>query len=301
MKINQIEYFVAAADAGNLTDAASSLYVTPQTLSKALSELEQKCGTPLFLRKGKNVVLSGFGEKFYKAAVRTLSEVNHLHDLAITAQPTFSKKKIRLAIADAPMLGDLISIARLHQLYLELEGGEIDLLLDSSGSCLAAIEDGTVDGGLIFGPATKQTLASRLLRLQPLHAIVSQKHPLSNKSPITFFDLAQYKIAKPHDIRYCLPLITQQFETLSLSPSYTHVSVGNERHFINEDHGIIFTTHSKNSLSKCFPEATILALRDEERVAVPLYYVTKRDHSRPPSRRIASLLSICLSTRDNPQ
>ena len=205
MKINQIEYFVAAADAGNLTDAASSLW-----------------------------------------------------------------------------------------------GGEIDLLLDSSGSCLAAIEDGTVDGGLIFGPATKQTLTSRLLQLQPLHAIASQKHPLSNKSPITFFDLAQYKIAKPHDIRHCLPLIAQQLETLSLSPSYTHVSVGNEHHFINEEHGIIFTTHSKNSLSKCFPEATILPLRDEEGIVVPLYYVTKRDNSCPFSRRIASLLSICLSTRDSP-
>lgn len=48
MDIRQLRYFVETARHGNIQAAADALFVSRQAVSKALTQLEQELGYPLF-------------------------------------------------------------------------------------------------------------------------------------------------------------------------------------------------------------------------------------------------------------
>ncbi|MEN0615107.1 LysR family transcriptional regulator [Klebsiella indica] len=51
MKTNQIQYFLAIIDHGGIRAAARSLAISQSAVTKALSELEEKCGSQLIVRQ----------------------------------------------------------------------------------------------------------------------------------------------------------------------------------------------------------------------------------------------------------
>ena len=55
MDIQQLKYVVYAVRLESHTRAAEALYVQPQTISKAVSNTETRCGRKLFVREGRNV------------------------------------------------------------------------------------------------------------------------------------------------------------------------------------------------------------------------------------------------------
>lgn len=57
-----LRYFAEAARRGSVTAAARALFVTPQTVSGQIQELEASIGQPLFDRIGKRLVLTNAGE-----------------------------------------------------------------------------------------------------------------------------------------------------------------------------------------------------------------------------------------------
>jgi len=64
MTIAQIRYFLAVCKFGSYTKAAESMYVSQPTVSFAIRELENECGTPLFEKKGNTISLTPAGEVF---------------------------------------------------------------------------------------------------------------------------------------------------------------------------------------------------------------------------------------------
>ena len=52
----------------NLTKAAEKLYVSQPALSQQLINIENKIGTNLFFRNGKNMLLTRVGEKLLESA-----------------------------------------------------------------------------------------------------------------------------------------------------------------------------------------------------------------------------------------
>ena len=78
MNIAQIRYFVVAAQVQNLSTAAEMLHLSQPALSKSIAKLEQELGTPLFSRKGKNVILNEQGKAFLARAWISLRELDNL-------------------------------------------------------------------------------------------------------------------------------------------------------------------------------------------------------------------------------
>ena len=52
MDTRYLEYILVLAETGNMTRAASKLFISQPTLSQFLAKQEQEIGTPLFLRTG---------------------------------------------------------------------------------------------------------------------------------------------------------------------------------------------------------------------------------------------------------
>jgi len=70
LKINlkHLRYFWAVAGYGSISKAAESLYLTPQTISGQLKELEEQVGQKLFAKEGRNLVLTETGRLVFSYA-----------------------------------------------------------------------------------------------------------------------------------------------------------------------------------------------------------------------------------------
>jgi LysR family transcriptional regulator, transcriptional activator of nhaA len=62
INLKHLRYFAEVARRGSVSAAARALFVTPQTISGQLQELEQSVGQPLFDRVGKRLILTTAGD-----------------------------------------------------------------------------------------------------------------------------------------------------------------------------------------------------------------------------------------------
>lgn len=66
--MKHLRYFWSVASHGSIARAAESLFLTPQTISGQLRELEQQIGDKLFRREGRNLVLTDTGRLVFSYA-----------------------------------------------------------------------------------------------------------------------------------------------------------------------------------------------------------------------------------------
>jgi LysR family transcriptional activator of nhaA len=76
LNLKHLRYFAEVARRGSVSGAARALFLTPQTVSAQLQELELAIGQPLFDRMGKRMVLTHAGETAldYAKAIFALGE-----------------------------------------------------------------------------------------------------------------------------------------------------------------------------------------------------------------------------------
>ncbi len=89
MSLDQIRTFVAVAEAGSMTAAASRLHLTQPPLSRQLASLEDELRTRLFERQARGMRLMPAGEAFLVHARRILAAVDDavVAVVAVTAGP----------------------------------------------------------------------------------------------------------------------------------------------------------------------------------------------------------------------
>ena len=98
MELKQLEYFLAVADAGSISEAARILHMTQPPLSVQMKQLENEIGTDLFIRSHRQTVLTEAGRKLYEharnileltdSAAREVAETGKYHTLRIGMTPT---------------------------------------------------------------------------------------------------------------------------------------------------------------------------------------------------------------------
>ena len=68
LNLKHLRYFWAVAGQGSIARAAETLYLTPQTISGQLRDLEEQVGAKLFSREGRNLVLTDTGRLVFSYA-----------------------------------------------------------------------------------------------------------------------------------------------------------------------------------------------------------------------------------------
>src|SRR4051794_17459423 len=74
MTLQQLSYFLAAAEHGSFSAAANALLLAQPSLSDQIRRLEAELGVSLFVRAGRGVELTEAGRLFQPHAERTLAE-----------------------------------------------------------------------------------------------------------------------------------------------------------------------------------------------------------------------------------
>ncbi|KAE9529862.1 LysR substrate-binding domain-containing protein [Testudinibacter aquarius] len=101
LPLNAVKFFYFVAESGSLSAAAEQLHVTHGAVSKQLKILERHLGVPLFLKQGRNLVLSNSGTILYQCCRESFagleSAVQRMQhrrrqELVISCEPTLAMK-----------------------------------------------------------------------------------------------------------------------------------------------------------------------------------------------------------------
>ena len=140
-RLQGIEEFVAAVEAGSFALAAQRLHVTRSAVAKSIARLESRLDTRLFLRTTRSQSLTQEGHGYYERCRRALAELDAAEAIADVARSTASGL-VRLSMP--AMLGRLrvgpllLALARHHpQLSLELSFNDRRVDLVEEGLDLA--------------------------------------------------------------------------------------------------------------------------------------------------------------------
>lgn len=79
---NEVELYLAVAEAGSVSAAAKRLKTTQPTVSRRLAELEASLGEPLFARSVDGTTLTSFGERMLPAARRMAEAAGEVERVA---------------------------------------------------------------------------------------------------------------------------------------------------------------------------------------------------------------------------
>jgi DNA-binding transcriptional LysR family regulator len=175
LDLAQVRAFVVTAQERHFGRAAQALFLTQQALSKRIKKLEDTLATPLFLRTNRSVELTADGERFLPHA----RELVRVADAAVAA----------MGAEDRPLRLDVLDY-RLSPLFLlrRLAAREPALEIDrvAGGGFANAVEplrSGELDAA--FGRVTggerplPEELEHRVVRLEPLVALLAPEHPLA--------------------------------------------------------------------------------------------------------------------------
>ncbi|MBR2829028.1 MAG: LysR family transcriptional regulator, partial [Solobacterium sp.] len=86
MQLQQLEYFIAIADAGSLNKAAEKLYMTQPSLSKAIANLEAELNIRVFERSRNGVEMTEEGRKLYEYAKAIMERTDMIQKLGTQAR-----------------------------------------------------------------------------------------------------------------------------------------------------------------------------------------------------------------------
>lgn len=79
MDIRDLRYFVETVRFSSFSRAADVLHVTQSAVSKKVAQLEEKVGSPLLIRKGRNLILTDVGRPVYERAQDIIATMTLLH------------------------------------------------------------------------------------------------------------------------------------------------------------------------------------------------------------------------------
>lgn len=148
-RIQLLRIFCIAAEAPSFREAASRLGTSPQTVTRAVQELEQLLGEPLFHRNTRQIHITTFGESMALQAREALATVDGLFSRNRQAAEAADSVG-RVGIAAPHAVGRRFLLELMLPLLREHPGLQLDIRLDDEPTDVvgAQIDVGVRIGGM---------------------------------------------------------------------------------------------------------------------------------------------------------
>jgi DNA-binding transcriptional LysR family regulator len=191
LDIRSLRAFVAVAEELHFTRAAARLFVAQQALSRDIRKLEERVGTPLFVRSTRRVTLTPEGRRLLERARPLLV----LHDEIV----------VELLQPNRPVLVDLMSEGRRTALDILEAARRAAPTVEFRGRYRGGMGIATrllhaAELDVAFGRAEWRGRAGdggiqrELIRFEPLAVLVPLGHPLASVGAVPVADLAGVEI-----------------------------------------------------------------------------------------------------------
>lgn len=160
LNLKHLRYFAEVARRGSVVAAARSLYVTPQTISGQLQELEAAVGQSLFERQGKRMLLTTAGATAldYATAIFSLGD-----ELNAVLRGGSRPKSIALRVGVTDSVPKLLTVAAMAPV-IERHRSELELTCDEGAytALLGRLAAGELD--MVLADAAVPVNLSRSLQ-----------------------------------------------------------------------------------------------------------------------------------------
>lgn len=283
MNINQLEYFVAATRHANFSVAAKELYVTPQTISKAVGDLEDELQEPLFERRGRHVVPTSFGLAFALQAQEVISGYGDLqaiaHDHPLHAADEGS---ITLFVASSPCRGSVLHASDLEDFKTSHPHIRLSVAYATADMCIDAMRSGFADAILIPGHLSDRHCVCLKVLSCSLRIAVARTNPLASRRCLSPEDLHGVAVAALEDSVELCGILMARLRDRGVRPRYVHVPERPEDYesFMEEGGGMVLVIEDP-ALDEQLPSAVRLPFASQRFTSLPvcLAYEKGRDNA----------------------
>lgn len=167
-RLEALRVFCTAADAANFRDAALRLAVSPQVVTRAVRELEDELGEPLFHRSTRGVRLTDFGRLLAERARAAVGGVDQLFQRI--DRRTLSQHAGTVRVAAPGVLGRQRIPQALAPMLTRHPGLVLDLRLSTR---LADVVSEKIDAGVRVGPLRDSRFVAKPVGAMPLYTVAA--------------------------------------------------------------------------------------------------------------------------------
>jgi len=186
MELRNLHALVEVARRGGFSPAAKALFTTQPNVSKAVRQLEDELGVPLFDRVGHKSTLTDAGRVIYRRALSILTETE---DMVAELDELRGLRRglLRLGL---PLFGSSVLFAPIFALFRSrYPGVEISLVEHGSKRLEEMLRAGEVDLAASLTPVPEE-FAWQDVRVEPLVALLPSAHPLANRPALRLAELS---------------------------------------------------------------------------------------------------------------
>lgn len=217
MNLYHLRYFVALAGLQHYTKAAEALAITQPSLSHAIALMEDELGVPLFMKSGRNVLLTHYGEEFLKTAQRTLSTLDE--GVEAIRRSAGGEEAIRLGFC-APMGIDFVP--RMAAGFLKTAPDvQFTFHEGDAPQLLRGLAAGEFDAIFCEEPTTTEFDAHPVCRQQWV-VVTARESALAAKAEITPEELAREKLILFPKGTFSRKITDRMFESAGIQAEATY-------------------------------------------------------------------------------
>jgi LysR family hydrogen peroxide-inducible transcriptional activator len=179
MELQQLRYFVAAAEAGSVSRAAERCHVAQPSLSQQLKKLEEYLGVTLFDRFGRGVVLTDAGRTLLPKARRILAEVR---DAETNLSREVEAGNAPLILGAIPTIAPYVLPRALERLRVALPSCTVSIREGLTEHLVEALLDHEIDCALVSTPLAHDLIDVDVVAEDELLVVVPNSHPLAQQA-----------------------------------------------------------------------------------------------------------------------
>jgi LysR family transcriptional regulator, regulator for metE and metH len=191
LDIRHLKLVVAVTEEKSVTRAGEVLHLTQSALSHQLREIEEKLGTPLFLRMNKKMILTQAGERLLRTARQVLDEMkraeDHISQMAANRQGT-----LRISTECYTCYHWLPDVMK--EFGRKFPGVEVKIDAEATHRPIQALLQGKLDVAIVSDVRRDKQLLYRSLFEDEFVAVMSTDHPLVERPYLTARDFADQNL-----------------------------------------------------------------------------------------------------------
>ncbi len=175
MKLDQLRYFLETARQGHVGKASGILSISPSAISHSIASLEKELGRELFLKQGKNIVLTSHGRLLMERARGLLEAVESVREEVASDQVEL-QGHYRMAATH------VLSSKFLTPAWSRLQKGNPRLTAEiyslRSAEVVSQVASAKLDFGLCINPQPHPALIAQKIYDGQMVVTVGRNHPL---------------------------------------------------------------------------------------------------------------------------
>lgn len=291
MNLGQLEYLVETVRLSSYAEAARKLFVSPQTISKSIGELEKELDVELLVKSGRGVEPTSLAVELAARAEEPLHAFSDFKKFAEShSKPSADFGSLSLGIATLYHRGSFFRPADFDHFRQDHPRIDLEVMFCSSESCRAALQEGVINAAVVIGRFDATGYECQKLFSFNLWLAVAEGHELATFPSVSLKQLDGCPLAMPTDLRHGYSTIKNALFERGARARFESLDPLAEVHadFIASG-GAMFVTREPG-IARMLPELKVIPFKDEDRLSLPLYFVFKRTSKPSPISLLRSHL-----------